>query len=422
MQPILILIFLSCLARTSFAAEASLLNSFWLTGSQESVRETTANSNNAVLKLPDNQGRFDWRPELKIDESRTKIVIRPEWYVTNQKVTANGVTSYSTDYKWQWLDAYMAFQLSDRLAATYGLQNYQWGPAEATSPSNPIFRETAQDRDLLYSTVGRHLLRFNLTPTQQWSFVAMAELSESGAPPNVVDEKFEPTALLKSEYSWGGGARYVGLVVGGKRNGEMFFGEYANFEVFEDFTLYFDVSHESGSHAWYPVKNASTGLISMSQDRLRSGQTMTFSVAGARYNFQRGTDVRAELVWQEAGYNNDQMGYRWQMMSSQNPNQLAILATQANRLARNGLEFAGQQYALLSVREPNFFSVKDWSIYLRGLSSLRDKSAALYLASESALGQHGTLYASVGAGVGADDSELRSFANWNALAGVKFSW
>lgn len=410
------------IAFPAVAIETSFSNTFWLTGVQQSVRETDSNKNNALLNLPEKSVRFDWRPELKLSDDSTKIVVRPRYIVSSSTVVANNMRDTPTDYDWRWLDAYMSVQGKGDLAMTYGLQNFQWGPAEAASPSNTIFRESVQEKDLLFATIGQHILRFNYSPSQSWNFVLMTELSESGAIQPVAEEKFRPTALLKSEYSWSGGAQYLGIVFGGRQTGELTLGEYLNIEVTEGASVYFDISHERGSRAWYPVRNSATGLVSMSQERLKSEQIMTFAVLGGRYNFERGTDIRFEAIFQEAGYNTEQMGYRWQAVSTQTLPQLALLSVNASRLARSGLEYPGQKYVLLSVREPNFWGKKDWSIYFRVLNSLSDRSSLAYVASESAFGERGTLYFSAGTATGGDDSELRGLTNWNLLAGARLNW
>ncbi len=415
-------IFVIFMAPWAWAVDTSVSNAFWLTGFQQAVRDSAGNSSNQLLKIPETSGRFDWRPEFKLNDGSAQFVVRPLWTVTAQKVTAGNLTENSTTYKWQWLDAFMTIQGKGDIAMTYGVQNFQWGPAEAASPSNPIFRESVQEKDLLFTTIGRHILRFNISPAQSWNFIAMAELSEGGATQPIAEETFRPQGLVKSEYSWSGGAKYLGLIFGGRQSGELSIGEYGSFELVDDLSVYFDGGHQRGSRSWYPIKDATTGLITFSQDRLKSDQLMSFLVLGTRYNFQRGTDLRFELIWQESGYSSEQRANAWQALTTQSLPQLALLPTNSARFSRNGQEFPGQQYALLSVREPNFWSFKDWSLYLRVLTALKDKSSSIYLASESAIGDHGTLYASGGAGAGADDSELRGFTNWNFLAGVRLNW
>jgi hypothetical protein len=305
---------------------------------------------------------------------------------------------------------------------TYGLQSYQWGPAEAGSPSNRIFRETVRAQDVLYELKGHHLLRANFTPTQNWSEVALFEITDNGQAELEAEERFARKALLKSELSWGGGANYAGVVLGARERRGAWVGEYGSVEIVDGLSAYIDTSHEQGSLAWYPIVESSGAPTVLSQSKRDDAHINTFAVTGVRYAFESGSDLRAEWVFQEAGYTTDEVTRAWDAMTSSDPPQAVLAPLNAARWARNGLEFPGRHYALLSYRLPDAFNTKDWTLYFRALLSMQDWSSASYISSENAIGTNGTLFGSLSATAGRVDSELRGLVGTAITLGYRYAW
>ncbi len=226
----------------------------WLAGTSRGLVESPANPHNRVLLIPQRDLRAELRPDLKLSYRADSLVLRPRWLASDSRVDER--PSSEATSKLEWSDAYLSITASDHLTLTYGLQNFQWGPTEVGSPSNRIFRETVQMRDVLYVVKGRHLLRLNFSPNGGWTEVFMAELSDNGDQEPIANAAFERKALLKSELADAGGANYAGVVLGVRERSGGWLGEYFNYEVVDGLSFYADASHERGSRAWYPQWNA----------------------------------------------------------------------------------------------------------------------------------------------------------------------
>jgi hypothetical protein len=298
---------------------------------------------------------------------------------------------------------------------TYGLQNYQWGPAEIASPSNQFFHETAQNRDLLYVVNGRHLFRLNVTPTDTLSIVGMVELTGNADAAFVAEQAFLPKFGLKTELNWNGGADSAGIVVGGTQN-RGWFGPYATLEIADGLAMFADTSIQLGADTWLP--NGTT----MDQPLKNSAAPFLISAFGLRYAFTSGEDLRLEYLYQGTGYTAEQRETLTGMLTSSNPLVLANLTTTATRAASPGLDFPGRSYLYTSLRVPTLFKVKDLTGFLRYLISTTDTSGLLFGSLDYAVSEHGNLMVSVGATHGQATTELRGLTSVSGLLAYRHAW
>ncbi|HAZ11196.1 MAG: hypothetical protein A2X86_08510 [Bdellovibrionales bacterium GWA2_49_15] len=412
------------LLQISLAEDYTLQSSvsWWNAASYRGLVESELNPDNGILKLPQWMGTSEIRPDVKFIRDSFVARGRPRLIGTLSKTTwGDTEESSETSGKIQWSEAYASLAAVEWLTITYGLQNFQWGPAEAAGPSNQIFHETIQAKDVLFDTRGHHLLRVNLTPMQELSEVLLVEISDNGDPEFIAEENFSKKFVLKSEYSWAGGADYAGLVLGHKDQSESWIGEYINLEIVEGLSLYLDASQQQGSSAWYPVKDANNTIV-MTQSLKDSNHIYQYSVTGLRYVFENGNDIRLEWIFQEAGYGEAEIFWAWTALTSKNIVQLMLLQQNAARAQRNGLNFPGQDYLFTSLRIPDAFKFKDWTLYWRLLASVHDGSLSSLVSSENAVGEAGTLFATAAATAGKAESELRGSVDQAYTLGYRHTW
>lgn len=393
---------------------------WWTAATYTNVLTTSPfNPNNATSALPTFQLQSDLRPDLKLEQQNLKAVVRPRVQYKGKITEQSSTTTQSwNNFALRWSDAFAEYHISDALFVTYGLQNYQWGPAESASPSNPIFHDTIQNRDLLFAVNGRHLLRLNATPTPDLSLVAMFELTENVDGPFVSEQTFLPTFALKGDYSWGGGASQAALIIGGT-NERLQLGQTLTLDltaVTDGLSAYVDASEQLGANVWYP------NGITMDKAQLTSSTPTLYAVSGLRYAFESGEDLRAEFVWQGAGYTAAQRATFLAMVQSTNPIVLANLTTSAARAATPGLEFPGQKFVLGSLRVPNFLKKRDWTLYLRYLVSLTDASGSAFATLETPVSDSGALLFSGSATHGPAESELKGTTNGSVVAAYRHVW
>jgi hypothetical protein len=395
------------LAETDLKPEASL--TVWAAAGHRVPVDSSLNPENAVLRLPQWLGTVETRTDVRLTWRAATLVARPKLVLSADYTDAVGEAASRTDTSATvvWPELFATYAAADRLAVTYGLQNFQWGPAEAAGPSNRIFRDTVQAKDVLYDVKGRHLLRVNLTPERDWTEVLLLEITGNGDPEFEAGEPFSHKALLKSELAWNGSADYAGFVVGWREGTGAWLGEYLSVGLTGGLSAYLDASHQQGSLAWYPDRG-------FAQSRKSDSRIYTFSVAGLRYAFENGNDLRVEWVYQEAGYSADETAAAWSILRD-SPQAAATLQ-------HSGLEFPGRQYAFASFRVPDLLAVKNWQVYARCLVSLQDGSLAAYLSTEAAVGSAGTAFAGVMMTGGSDASELRGALGTAITIGYRHAW
>lgn len=393
----------------------------WLTAAGSTLpRETPVNPENAVLRLPSAAASTELRPDLRLEAGRDlSAFVRPRLVAQTQKPRVAGAwRPEASDADVEWIDLYASWQADERVAFAYGLQNYQWGPAELASPSNRIFHETGFFRDPLYVVRGKHLARVNLSAGRAWSGVVLVEVRDNGERPFVAGEPFEPKAEAKLEWSDPGGRGYLAVTGGAGKTSRGFFGEYASLSVGDGFSVYADAVHQVGSRAWIPVEPA-PGAVRFEQALAGAG-LRTLALGGVRYTFAGGTDLRLEYLFDEAGW--DARRLRLAARAA------AVLPGpppapgDVGPWLDPGFELVGRQHAYASLSIPDLPPRDRTAIAVRYLVALEDGSGALFgTASHDATGAV-VLFASVTATHGSDHGALARLARASALVGATVSW
>lgn len=379
--------------------------------------ETGLNPGNARFRIPQVWTQGEMRPHLRVDAgSRLTLVARPRGVASAQSSWASGLSrSDAQDASANWTELYANWRPADLVQITYGLQNFGWGPAELLAPSNRIFHETGLFRDQLYYVRGRHLLRVNLSPGREWSAVALAELGGNGEEPFVAREPFRRQGQLKIEYSAADGRGYVGGTLGGREDSRAWFGEYGSIGLTDGLSAYADAVHTRGSRAWYPalLPDGRPGFL---RRELDSGRWRTLAIAGARYTFAAGPDLRAEYLYNQAGY-----AYH----------EFALAAAAAGLVASRvelepfltpGFEFTGRRLALLSLRVPDLPPQKHLMIHGRYLRSLTDRSGIAFVTASLEAADAVVLFASASLTHGRPAAEFSRLARAAAVLGAVWTW
>ncbi len=399
---------------------------WYTTGSWQAPAESRLNPDNTILAIPDRIGAIDLRPSIKADSGAFQLIARPQLRtaVSAAKIGEKHKTEHPKSTA-LWLEAYGNWNASDQVLVSYGRQNYQWGAAESVNPSNRIFHETIESKDLLYTIQGRNIARVNITWFKNFSTVLMSETEQvKEVPVYQAEELFQSKSLMKHEFSWNSGADYIGIVYGAAETDGPWLGEYVNTNLFWGLSVYADASHQRQAKAWYPVTETSTQspkatVVQLRQSKIDNDHVQTLAVGGLRYSFENGSDLRMEYILNTAGWSKDENELAMNSIDSNRPLQLADIKTNALRFYKPGLEYRGQRYGLISLRVPDLFTIKDLTLYLRHLRSLQDASSSNYTSIEYSIGDTSTLILSGLGTTGEPDQELRGFVSRSVLAGVR---
>jgi hypothetical protein len=393
------------------------LNVEWISAARGvAPADTPVNPGNRVLRLPQFLLRTELRPNLRVELGpRAQVIVRPRVVALWQAASATGLPR-ATDAETEadWTELFAAWTPTDWLGIAYGLQNFQWGPAELVSPSNRIFHEVGIFRDPLYTVRGKHLARVNLSGGRQWSLVTMGELGATDEVPFTARIPFRRAVQSKLEFTNASGSSYVGASAGAREDASAWFGEYGSLALSEGWSVYFDASHTRGSEAWYPVLDAAGARFE--QLDAGSSRLRTFALGGLRYTFERGTDARLEYVHQDAGYSREQLAGAALALGA------ATSPFEAEPYFNPGLEFLGRRLLLVSWRFPDLLPGNRAETQARYLRSLTDDSGVLFVT--GSLGATGrlVLFASAAATHGEASAEFSRLVRATLVGGAVWSW
>jgi hypothetical protein len=389
----------------------------WITAMRGTdLAETPLNPGNAAFGLPQLVTLTELRPNVRVEAgSRWQVVFRPRWRGTASFTrTEDEPRRNQVEGTFNVPELYVNWRPTDVVSIAYGLQNFQWGPAELLSPSNRVFHEVGTFRDPLYYVRGRHMVRVNVSAGKQWSAVALAEVGATDEPAFRAGEHFAPAGQAKMEYTTASGDGYVG-VTGGARQGERpWFGEYVSVTLVAGLSAYVDAVHQQGSLAWYPV-GGPRGAAFVQLDR-GSGAVRTLVVGGLRYSFVNGTDARVEYMHQDAGYRRSQFALAALAVATQPSRETA------DRWLRPGLEFAGRDLVLGSVRVPAVPPVRRVGLHAQYLASLTDRSGLVYATTTVDASGALVVFGTVTATYGDDVAEFSRLVRASVVGGVVWSW
>lgn len=371
--------------------------------------------NNDSLLVPDSRFESDFRLNTKYTwRNGTRFVVRPRLLGDfNQfKNTETNETKTTTTGEATLTEFYLEGDASKTVTLSAGLQNYQWGPAEFISPTNPFFHFNRSQRAYNYKEDGRFLLRMNWSPNSQWSVIAIGEPMNNGKPFWIYDQDFKPKGALKIERRGKNALNYFGGVLGTIDDSLPFFGEYFNFEMTEGFSVYADARHSMGSAQYEPVV-ANDGFFDLKYSK-NDKDWNTLMVAGLRWEGR--VDVRMEYIYNSYGLTKDMMFGALIATAPQNPRG----ALNLKRLAASGMELIGQDYGYFSLRVPDLF-IQNNNLALRYLHSFMDQSGSVQLSWDIAIGDAWTLFADGSYSIGEKDQELSVLEKANGLIGLKWN-
>jgi len=325
---------------------------------------------------------------------------------TNEdKTTATGEASLP--------EAYLEGDPTRRLTLAGGLQNYQWGPAEFISPTNPFYHFRRDQRSYTYKEDGRFLLRANWSPNASWSVIAIAEPMNNGQSFWIYEQKFKPKGVVKIERRGKNALNYAGVDFGTIDDTIPFVGEYFNAELTPGLSIYADARQSHGSAQYSPDVINPDALVDMVYTR-NDENWNTLAVGGIRWEGR--VDFRMEYIYNSYGMDKEHMIAAFQSALPQHPRGDENL----KRLIGSGMELIGQHYAYASLRIPDLF-IQNNNVALRYLQSLMDQSASVQLSWDIAIGDAWTLFAEANYAFGDNTQELSALEKASGQLGFKWN-
>jgi hypothetical protein len=378
----------------------------------QSPVDSDFNPDNQVARIPDHAHESDLRPTFNWElDSLHKFKIDPRFIFLATQAEYNGDTR-TTDKSEFFLNE-LSYQgnFGDH-QLTLGIQNYQWGPTEMISPTNPIFRFQFEQRSLFFQQRGRNLVRWNWQISPDFNLVTMIEVTRNGSPLPKEDQEFSPNGLVKLEHALGKSTDYVGAVAGKTPYRENFFGEYVAKNFTDEFSLYLDARHQKGSRNFYPQESAFAEF-----DEREEGQGIkTIANVGARYEGR--VDVRVEYIYNGVGLDDNDWEKARDALTTLGPN------TRENfkRFYRGGRDDLQRlHYGYVSARLPDIGDNNQYTFFLRHFQGLSDNSSFSQFQMDRITGESFNLYLEAAVYNGSKTSEFGSLLSREISLGFRSS-
>lgn len=378
------------------------------------------NADNRILEIPKYSVQFELRPDIQYTiNAQHFLVLRSRHFLQSYQYNFENPkkSEFETLSESDLSDFYFSSQWTNGFSTTIGLQNYQWGPAEIFSPTNPFFHFLNDQRSFFFKEKGRVLFRFNWTPnpeTARWSVIGMYEPVNNQTKYWTADRDFKSKSLVKVEYQFENPANQFAFVTGQGENQKEFIGEYFTWSFIEGHSVYADVKHQKSRTNYIPKQNGLGfyDLVKSSEDQ------RIFSTAVVGYRFEGRVDFRQEFIFNESGFNSDE----WSQAKKSALTLSTQLLTNSKRFARPGLEFLTQSYSYTSIRIPDIGPQDQSSLSVRWLSSLEHNSAVLQINLEHNLSDHTVLTAESLHYQGSDSQEFRLAETQQTSLGFRYSF
>ncbi|MBC7530699.1 MAG: hypothetical protein H7318_03910 [Oligoflexus sp.] len=384
---------------------------------QGAIAKELTNPDNQVYQLPVQTASIEFRPELQGTYKRYKLVLRPRASIVDDfrditpldPAPPGYVASKASDVKSEAYlnEAYFAGTPTSKLQYVMGLQNFQWGPAELASPSNPLFRDLGLSKTTFYETRGRGLLRANYSPSGPTTFIFISEVFDNGVKRDASDPEFRKKGVMKAEFADQSQTNYVGLVLSGAEDDKPLYGSYANYEVFTGLTVYYDMQARVGSMLWKPLLSG-TGAT-FQQSLKAESKTVYAGLTGFRYVTESNLDFRLETFYEESAWTPDERQLGRGVIAT-------VPTLENTQIYLNpGSFFPGQKFLYGSLRIPEWGYKDRFTIAIRDLYSITDQTQKPQVVFDTYIGDSILISTGVTAAFGKADGELTQGYQWQAF-------
>lgn len=395
----------------------SSTTNFWLQGEVSSLQETPLASHNSPFAVPKQIGSFLIQENFSAKKRRWEWVFRPSvgTYQRTYSLFPEEMEETQQKIEGKINELYFSSEYNSRLIYAIGLQNYQWGPSELFSPSNPLFHFASNSQDPSYQVPGHSLLRLNYTPNDNWSLIFLYEFAPNEEKSFIYKSQFVPKGLFKAEYRLPSPTDYIGLTLGNEQMHDPFIGQYANFTMEDDFSIYFDLKQTQISKRYYPhVDYGQAPRMNLYDfhDSIYLLSLIGFRIEGDYLDF-RWEEISNELGFSQSDF--DKISLSFLSGDEQAKENM-------NAFLYNGRELVSKHYTYLSLRSKNLNAWLDSSFSLRGLYSHRDESSLATFQWDGSIGNRVTFFMNTQANFGKPGTEMNFLSKNRTSAGIKVIW
>ncbi|ESP62731.1 hypothetical protein SMITH_452 [Smithella sp. ME-1] len=383
--------------------------------------KTSQNPNNDFLQYPQYVAVAEVRPDFRFDSKFLELAIKPRAKF-DFKSWQEGIREYETEWNDDWYvnEWLIRFKILDRVFASYGRENLQWGPSFLFSPSNPFFYDNGRSNPFM-EVPGMDFGRVVFIPHRLWTISLMVNIDEGR---NIIigPDPFEKIYAVKIDYT--GRENYASLIVSQKDHRKTL-GFFGGWTVSDALLLYAEGSMQRGSDALYPQKDESPLGVSMSKIHQGDMDVKPIILVGGSYTLEESGTFSLEYVYNMPGYNGEDTDTYFTLRrdaatafeagGSSGILGQAVLSQTANP----GLRFLRRNYMMLQYNQTNIRNKLD--VTFRWTQNIDDGSAQFLGLMSYSLGDHWELFSSGIVNAGPGDTEYGSTLSYQLMFGVKFA-
>jgi hypothetical protein len=413
---VFVLLFLCAAFSESFhAAEVGGLDfkcsaDTYLLGKYANIEDSVINVDNRSFKIPKWAGRVDLRPSAKVSYKDFRVVAEPRFQLEPEYIE-HPITQNEVEFRYPFslTQLYGEWAANDFLILSTGIENFQWGPAELFTPSNPLIHFDPRQKSMFWVERGRGVARANLTFGDHWSAVTLLQYYKNDAARFNAGKDSRIIGLLKIEYQQSG-SFYIGMSAGKGNETRPSIGQYISVSPGEGISIYADARQTMGSDAWYPT--------TVNFERSRQNSSSLEGLVNFGVRLEGRADVRAEFLYNSEGLTEKAFS---QTLSSALLSG-SVTSDQTDRALHGGRELPGRFYLYQSVRMADLWPQNKVTLMARYLHSMMDQSGVGFADAEIVLNDWATLVAEIMLARGKANSEFTLGEKFSIEAGVKVSF
>lgn len=400
-----------------FAADLRILTY----GIVQEPAKTSQNQNNDFLQYPQYVAIAEVRPDFRFDSKFLELAVKPRAKF-DFKSWQEGIREYETEWNDDWYvnEWLIRFKILDRIFASYGRENLQWGPSFLFSPSNPFFYDNGRSNPFM-EVPGMDFGRMVFIPHRLWTISLMVNMDE-GRNILIGPDPFEKIYAVKIDYT--GRENYASLIVSQKDHRKTL-GFFGGWTISDALLLYAEGSMQRGSDALYPQKDMSPLGASMSKIYEGDRDVKPIILVGSSYTLEGSGTFSLEYVYNTPGYDGEEADAYFTLRRAaatafEAGGTMGLLGQAVlSQTANPGLRFLRRNYVMMQYNQTNIRNKID--VTFRWTQNIDDGSAQFLGLMSYSLGDHWELFSSGVVNAGPGDTEYGSTLSYQVMFGVKFA-
>jgi hypothetical protein len=393
-------------------------------GTLQEPSHSTQNPGNRFLQNPRYLGDLELRPDMRFRLEPLELMAKPRMRLEYSAWAGTGMGDRGSEwgddgYVNEWL---ARLKVRENLFVSYGRENLQWGPSFLFSPSNPFFLDNGR-RNPYLEVPGSDFARVVWIPQGSWTLSFIVN-TEKGRNKPVGPDPFERAYAAKIDYT--GRENYASLILSHKERVGNTVGFLGGWTVSDAVLLYAEGAVSEGGRALYPEEGRSPFGASMQQIYKDSVSWKPVILSGGSYTFESKGTLTLEYAYNGQGYN-DAQAERYYGLRSRAAGALdsgglisGLAQMTLGQTAATGLRFLRRNYLLLQYTQSNIQNILD--LTLRGTRNLDDGSCQYTALVTCSLGEHLELFSVGTVNGGGEDTEFKSFFDYQWMMGIKYTF